>query len=80
MADTSLKSNSLEVLGSRISSPFAVLKGHENVANAVTCSLAPLGQYNDEDLKSDHLHENGIQIKSTEDFCLSFGSIKLLLL
>ena len=47
-----------------MSSSFAELIGHEHVANAVTVgintcfrilSVAPLAQYNDEDLKSDYL-------------------------
>ena len=72
-----------------MSSSFAEIKGYERVANVVTVGintcpllylfLAPLAhaaQYNDEDLKS----ENGTQINSTKDFCLNFGSIKLLLL
>ena len=68
------------VLGSRISSSFAELKGHEHVAK-MFLGVNPLAQYNDEVLKSDYLtwkrHPNKI---CTRFLCLSFGSIKLLLL
>ena len=79
------------VLGGRISSSFAEVKGHDYVAKAVaaginTCccisvSLAFGAVYNDEFLKLDYLtwkwHPNKI---NTIFLCLSFGSIKLLLL
>ena len=75
---------------SRFASSFAEPKGHEDGTNAVTVDikicflclfLVPLAQYNDEDLKSDYLtskwHPNKIYERS---LCLSFGSMKLLLL
>ena len=63
VADANLKSDWLVVLGNRISSSFAELKGHEHVAKAVTVGtnlllylfVAHLAQYNDENLKSDFL-------------------------
>ena len=47
------------MLGSRISSSFAELKGHEHIAKAVTVDIiwSPLlVSYDDEDLKSDYLN------------------------
>ena len=77
------------MLGSRISSAFGKIKGHEHVAKAVTvvintcffiCFLR-LWCINDENyLKSDYLtwkwHRNKMY---TRFLCLSVGSIKLLL-
>ena len=74
------------VLRFRLSSSFVELKGHEHVVNAVTVGMTTCFctcfLYNDDDLQSDYLtwKWHPYEIYTSSCLCLSYGSIKLLLL